>query len=91
MEVGLEVGVVGIHRKERCLTFSRTERKTPVFIPSLQSNESSLCGHHRSRDQGGGGPNVQVVSIKRLADRRRQRSSKITVKRKSIGPRTNPC
>ena len=43
----------------------------------LQSKQSSLCGLHRSGDQGGGGPNGQIVSVKRAADGRRQRSRKI--------------
>ena len=57
--------------------FARIERKTPVLRPALQSNQSSLCGLHRSRDRDGGGPNGQIVSIKRAADGRRQRSRKI--------------
>ena len=40
----------------------------------------TLCGLHRSRDRGGGGPNGQIVSIKRAADGRRQRSRKIIKK-----------
>ena len=32
---------------------------------------------HRFGDQGGGGPNGQIVSVKRAADRRRQGSRKI--------------
>ena len=43
----------------------------------LQSKQSSLCGLHRSRDRGRGGPNGQIVSVKRAADRRRQRGRKI--------------
>ena len=43
----------------------------------LQSKHSSLCGLHRSGDRGGGGPNSQIVSVKRAADGRRQRSRKI--------------
>ena len=48
-----------------------------MFRPALQSNESSLCSPHRCRDRRGGGPNDQIVSIKRAADERRQRSRKI--------------
>ena len=40
-------------------------------------NESSLRGLHHSGDRGGGGPNGQIVNVKRAADRRRQRSRKI--------------
>ena len=40
-------------------------------------NKSSLCGLHHSGDRGGGGPNGQIVSVKRAADGRRQRSRKI--------------
>ena len=36
-----------------------------------------MCGLHRSRDRGGGGPNGQVVSVKRAADGKKQRSRKI--------------
>ena len=43
----------------------------------FQSKQSSLCGLHRSRDRGGGRPNGQIVSVKRAADGRRQRSRKI--------------
>ena len=43
----------------------------------LQSNQSSFCGLHRGRDRGIGGPNGQIVNIKRAADGRRQRSRKI--------------
>ena len=50
---------------------------TPVLRPALQSKQSSLCGLHRSGDRGGGGPNGQIVSVKRAADGRRQRSRKI--------------
>ena len=48
-----------------------------MLIPALQSKQSSLCGLHRSRDRGGGGPNGQIVSVKRAADGRRQRGRKI--------------
>ena len=68
---------MGIHREEGGLTFARIERKTPVLRPALQSKQSSLCGLHRSRDRGGGGLNGRIVSVKRAADGRRQRSRKI--------------
>ena len=48
-----------------------------MFRPALRSNQSSLCGLHRSGDRGGGGPNGQIVSIKRAADGRRQRGMEI--------------
>ena len=67
---------MGIHR-EGGLTFAQIERKTPVLRPALQSKQSSLCDLHRSRDRGGGGPNGQIVSVRRAADGRRQRSRKI--------------
>ena len=44
---------------------------------ALQSKQSSLCGLHRSGDRGGGRPNGQIVSVKRAADGRRQRSRRI--------------
>ena len=53
-----------IHSEEGGLTFAWIEKKTPA----LQSKQSSLCGFHRSRGQGGGGPNGQIVSVKRAAD-----------------------
>ena len=52
---------MGIY-SERGLTFSRTERKTPVLRPELQSKQSSLCGLQRSRDEKEKGPNGQIVS-----------------------------
>ena len=55
---------MGIHR-EGGLTFARIERKTPVLRPVLQSKQSSLCGLHRSGDQGKGGSNGQIVSVKK--------------------------
>ena len=67
---------MGIHRKERGLTFARIERKTPILRPALQSKQSSLCGLHHSGNQGGEGPNRQIVSVKIAADGRRQISRK---------------
>ena len=66
-----------IHQEEGGLTFALIERKTPILRPALQSKQSSLCGLHRSGDRGGGGPNGQIVSVKRAADGRRQRGQKI--------------
>ena len=68
---------MGIQREERSLTFARIERKTPMLRPELQSNQSFLCSLHHSRDRGGGGPNAQIVSIIKAADRRRQKSMNI--------------
>ena len=48
-----------------------------MLRPAIQSKQSSLCGLHRSGDRGGGGPNGQIVSVKRAADARRQRNRKI--------------
>ena len=48
-----------------------------MLRPALQSNQSSLCGLHRSGVRRGGGPNGQIVSVMRAADGRRQRSRKI--------------
>ena len=36
---------------------------------------------HRSEDQGGGGPNGQIVSVKRAADRRQRRKKIIDKER----------
>ena len=49
-----------------------------MLRPALQSKQSSLCGLHCRRDRGGGGPNGQIISVKRAADGRRHRSRKIT-------------
>ena len=68
--------MMGIYQKVS-VAFAQIERKTPVLGPALQSNQCSLCGLHRSKDRGGGGPNGQIVSIKGVADGRRQRSRKI--------------
>ena len=68
---------MGIQREKGGLTFVWIERKTSVLPPAIQSNQSSLFCLHCSRDRGGGGPNGQIVSIKRAADGRRQRSRKI--------------
>ena len=51
--------------------FAWIERRTPVVRPVLQSKQSSLCDLHHSGDREGGGPNGQIVSIKRAADGRR--------------------
>ena len=48
-----------------------------MLRPALQSKQSSMYGLHRSRNRGGGGPNDQIISVKRAADGRRQRSRKI--------------
>ena len=66
-----------INLVEGGFTFARIERKTLLLRQALQSKQSSLCGLHRSRDRGVGGPNGQIVSIKRAADGRRQRNRKI--------------
>ena len=65
-----------------------------MLISALQSKQSFLFGLHRSGDRGGGGgPNAQIVSVKRAADGRRQRSRKIVdqEREKSTGPRMDPC
>ena len=74
-KVGLEVSLVGIHQ-EGGLTFAQIERKTPVLRPAIQSKQSSLCGLHRSGDRGGGGPNGQIVSVKRAVVRRRKKAGR---------------
>ena len=63
---------MGIHWKKGGLTFFRIQRKTSVPRPALLV--SSL---HCSRDRGGEGPNGQIVSVKRAAHGKRQRSRKI--------------
>ena len=91
-EIGLEASLVGIHREEGGITFSQIERKTPVLRPTLQSKQSSLCGLHRRGDRGGGGPNGQIVSVKRTATKEDRETGRSLMKReKSTGPRTDPC
>ena len=68
---------MGIHQEEGGLTFARIQRKTPVLTPALQSKQSFLCGLHRSKNREEGGPNGQIVSVKRATDGRRQRIRKI--------------
>ena len=63
--------------REGGLIFARIESKTPVLRPTIQSNQSSLRGLHCSADRGEGGLNGQIVSIKRAADGRRQKSREI--------------
>ena len=64
------------------LSYARIKRKTPKLRPALQSNWSSLCGFHRNRDREGVRPNCQIVSIKRAADGRRQRSREVIDERR---------
>ena len=52
------------------------KRETPVLTSALQSNQSVLCGLHR-RSNEGERPNNQIVSVKKAADGRTQRSRKI--------------
>ena len=70
----MEVNLVGIHREKEGLAFVRIERKTPILRLALQSKQSSLRGPHRCRNRRGGKPNGQIVSVKRVADRRRRRN-----------------
>ena len=72
----------GSIEKKRGLTFARIKRKTPILRPALQSNQSSLCDLHRSRDRGGEGSNGQVVSITRTADGRKQENREIIDKKR---------
>ena len=72
----------GSTQKNRGLRFAQIESKTPVLRPVLQSKQNSLCGLHRSGDRRGRGPNGQIVSVKRAADRTRQRGRKIINKEK---------
>ena len=75
---------MGTHREEGSLTFARIERMTPVLRPLLQLNQSCLCGLHLSRDQGKRGPNGQIVSIKRAADRKLRSREIIELMKKEI-------
>ena len=47
------------------------------YSDQRSNRNNSLCGLHRSGDRSGGGPNGQIVSVKRTADGRRQRGRKI--------------
>ena len=60
---------MGIHSEEGGLTFARIEKNAPVLRPAIQLK-------HRCRNRGGGEPNDQIVSVKRAAEGRRQRSKK---------------
>ena len=64
----LEVNLMGIHRYEGNFAFSRIEMKKPVLRLAHYANQSAMCGFHSSSDQGVGGPNGQVVSVKRTTD-----------------------
>ena len=66
----------------RLAWWGSTEKKEASHLLGLRgrhqySDQSSLCGLHRSGDRGGGGPDGQIVSIKRAADGRRKRGRKI--------------
>ena len=80
--------MVGIHL-ERSLTFSRIERKTPVLGPALQSKSELLVWP--PPQWGTEGEEDQIISIKRAADGRRQRSREVIDEEKSTGPKTDPC
>ena len=92
VELKREVG----ENTRRLAWWGSTEKKetsqTLLLRPVVQSNQSSLCGLYRSGDRGRGGPDGQIVSVKRAADGRKQRSREITdEERKSTGPRTDLC
>ena len=66
----------------RLAWWGSTEKKEASHLLGLRgkheySEQSSLCGLYRSGDRGGAGPNGQIVSVKRAADKRRQRSRRI--------------
>ena len=48
-----------------------------MLIPSLLSNQSSLCGFHSGRNRGGGGPDGPIIIIKRATDESRLRRKEI--------------
>ena len=62
-----------------------------MLIPAPQSKQSSLCGLHRTGDRGGGGPNGQIVSVRRAADGRGQRSRKIIHEKREKYRAKNGC
>ena len=66
----------------RLAWWGSTEKKEASHLLGLRgrhqySDQRSLCGLHRSGDRGGGGPNGQIISVKRAAYGRRQRGRKI--------------
>ena len=71
---------MGIHRGG--FIFAPIERKMPVLRPALQLKQSSLCGSTTVGTNREGGPNGQILSVKRAADGRRQRSRKIIDEKK---------
>ena len=62
-----------------------------MLRPALQSNQSSLCGFHRSGDLGGGGPNGQTFSIKKKKTEEGGEAGKSSKREKSTEQRMNPC
>ena len=73
--MGLEIGLIEINRKEETCMFGRIERKTSILRSALQSTYTSLSNLQQGPRRGG--PNGQIVSIRRAADGRSQRSRKV--------------
>ena len=73
--------------KRRLAWWGSTEKKEASHLLGLMRRQqylyqhsnrnNSLCGLHCSGDREVGGPNGQIVSVKRAADGRRQRGRKI--------------
>ena len=83
------ISLVGINRKGG-LTFARIE-KTSVLRPVLQSKQGSRCGLHSGKYRKGGGPNGQIVSIKKLLTEVGRGVGRSLMKRKKRAePRTDP-
>ena len=66
----------------RLAWWGSTEKKESSHLLGLRGrhqypDQSSLCGFHRSRNRGGEEPNSQIISVKRAADGRRQKSRQI--------------
>ena len=62
-----------IYREEGCLAFARIERKTSVLRSPLLLKQSSLSGFHSSKNREERKSDGQVVSIKKIADEKRQK------------------
>ena len=82
----------------RLAWWGSTDKKEASHLLGLRgrhqySDQHSYENRAPCGDRGGGGPNSQIVSVKRAADGRRQRSRKITDEKreKYRGPRMDPC
>ena len=92
---------VGLKRRQepskRLAWWGSTEREASYLFGlrgrhqySEQCSNCSLCGLHRIRDRGGGGPKGQIVSVQ-LTEGGREHGRSLLKRKKSTGPRTDSC